>query len=319
MNFTTLQYFLVAAEKQNLTRAASELYISQQALSHHISKLEEELGVTVFDRNAGFTLTYAGRQLQEYAKNILSLERQIRQTAGDISNNRKGELRLGISHTCGRAILPYILPEYHRDRPMIDISLYEGNSEELENRLHRGELDLIISYETEMRGIKTEKLMDERLFLAVPKEMLSKYFGACESTIRNECKLSLDISLFERMPFILLTKGNRVRNIFDEYAAKIGFKPNIILETENIETAFALAQRGMGLTAYPELFRWCMHRDDTQGDDTMDFFPMYGHDTTCTLIAGTMEGRYRTQAVEDFIALCSSVFKTICAQSSERD
>ena len=319
MNFTTLQYFLVAAEKQNLTRAAAELYISQQALSHHISKLEEELGVTVFDRNAGFTLTYAGKQLQEYAKSILNLERQIRQTAGDISHNRRGELRLGISHTCGRAILPYILPEFHSDRPMIDISLYEGNSEELENRLRRGELDLIISYESEMKGINFVKLMDERLFLAVPKTLLSKYFGACEQTIRNECKTKLDISLFEKMPFILLTKGNRVRNIFDECAAKTGFKPNIILETENIETAFALAQRGMGLTAYPELFRWCMHRGEGQNDGGMDFFPMYGYDASCTLIVGTMEGRYMTQAVTDFTALCVDVFKKISEQSSAED
>lgn len=318
MNFTTLQYFLVAAEKQNLTRAAAELYISQQALSHHISKLEEELGVTVFDRGAGFTLTYAGRQLQEYAKSILSLERQIRQTAGDIGQNRRGELRLGISHTCGRAILPYILPKFHSEKPSIDISLYEGNSEELESRLRRGDLDLIISYEADTKGIKSIRLMDERLFLAVPKIMLTKYFGACEETIRNECRSALDISLFEKMPFILLTKGNRVRNIFDECAAKTGFKPNIILETENIETAFALAEQGMGLTAYPELFRWCMHRDGSRDGQAMDFFPMYGFDTSCRLIAGTMEGRYETQAVSDFISLCAEVFSDICEQSENQ-
>ena len=65
MNFTSLRYFLVTAEEGNITHAANRLFISQQALSGHINKLEKELNLRLFHRTPVFSLTYAGRQLME--------------------------------------------------------------------------------------------------------------------------------------------------------------------------------------------------------------------------------------------------------------
>ena len=63
INFLNLEYFLVAAEELNFTRAAKKLYISQQSLSSHISNLEKEFDVVLFNRTSPLTLTYAGRAL----------------------------------------------------------------------------------------------------------------------------------------------------------------------------------------------------------------------------------------------------------------
>ena len=62
MNFRNLEYFLAAAEEKNITRAAKKLYISQQSLSEHIAKLEDELGVPLFERTPNLKLTYAGEK-----------------------------------------------------------------------------------------------------------------------------------------------------------------------------------------------------------------------------------------------------------------
>ena len=68
MNFTSLKYFLAVAEEQNITKAAEKLFISQQALSGHITRLEKELGVRLFDRQPSLALTYAGRELKKHAE-----------------------------------------------------------------------------------------------------------------------------------------------------------------------------------------------------------------------------------------------------------
>lgn len=77
MNFRNLQYFLAVAEERNITHAANRLFISQQSLSGHIAKLEEELGVPLFSRGQELTPTYAGERLMLIAKRICALEREI--------------------------------------------------------------------------------------------------------------------------------------------------------------------------------------------------------------------------------------------------
>ena len=73
INFLNLEYFLVAAEELNFTRAARKLYISQQSLSNHISNLEKEFDVILFNRTSPLTLTYAGRALKTRARELLDL------------------------------------------------------------------------------------------------------------------------------------------------------------------------------------------------------------------------------------------------------
>ena len=74
INFLNLEYFLAAAEELNITRAAKRLYISQQSLSNHISNLEKEFDVQLFNRTTPLTLTYAGRALKLRAKQLLELK-----------------------------------------------------------------------------------------------------------------------------------------------------------------------------------------------------------------------------------------------------
>lgn len=92
MNFQNLQYFLAVAEEGSITRAAERLFISQQALSNHITRLEEELGCRLFTRKPNLELTYAGKYFQKSASRILDIQRQTATAMGDINGSRRGEL-----------------------------------------------------------------------------------------------------------------------------------------------------------------------------------------------------------------------------------
>ena len=305
MNFRNLQYFLAAAEEKNITRAARKLYISQQSLSGHIAKLEEELGVPLFERGPELKLTYAGERLVLLARQICSLEQEILRETGEISDRRRGRLRLGVSYTCGRSILPMILPAFCAAHPLVEISLMEGNHRQLNEWLARGEIDVLIGYmPIDVAGAQVSVILQERLFLACPKPFSQQVFAGDEAAIRLARQEGADIRLFVDQPFILLKQGNRIRALLDAYAARLGFFPRVLLETENIETAFALAEQGMGITPYPELFLRTLHADFAEQETGLDFFPLPGRESQGALAVAFMENSYLSPAVLDFIALC---------------
>ena len=178
MNFLHLKYFLLVAEELNITRAAERLYISQQSLSNHISNMEKELDVKLFTRSPKLSLTYAGDLLVETATQILDLHSQYLAKVGDINRHYMGLLRLGISHTCGLALLPDILPKFQAEFPMVEFSLFEGNSTHLEDELAHGRVDLIICFQPiMMEGVEVVPLTEEELILVVPKIFTDQLFG----------------------------------------------------------------------------------------------------------------------------------------------
>ncbi|MBQ5405330.1 MAG: LysR family transcriptional regulator [Oscillospiraceae bacterium] len=305
MNFRNLQYFLAVAEERNITHAANRLFISQQSLSGHIAKLEEELGVPLFSRGQELTPTYAGERLMLIAKRICALEREIYRETDEIRDRRRGRLRLGISYTCGRVILPAILPAFHRTHPLAEFSLVEGNHHQLNEWLRRGEIDVLIGYlPIDVPGAEVSELLQERLFLVCPKAVTDSLFGSEAGRMRRLFRQQPDLHLFRDQPFILLKKGNRIRETLDSCLAKLDFEPSVLLETENIETAFALAEKGMGMTIYPELFLAGLHAEALAEDSPLDFFPLPGADTRGSLAIAFLENGYRSPAVLDFIALC---------------
>ena len=144
----------------------------------------------------------------------------------------------------------------------------------------------------------------ERLFLACPKRFREQIFGGDKALLQRAREEGPDIRLFADQPFILLKQGNRIRAMLDSFTAKTGFLPKILLETENIETAFALAERGMGITLYPELFLRTLHADADGEASSLDLFPLPGPETLGALAVAFLKSSYRSPAVLDFIALC---------------
>ncbi len=310
MNLVNLYYFLVAAEELNITRAAERLFISQQALSNHISKLEKYYETQLFSRTPTLTLTYAGTRLVKAATGILDLHRQIQSEIDDINHHRRGRLQLGVSHTRGRAFLPDILPQFKERHPLIEITLEEGNSVALEDMLLHGRIDLLIGFAPILLdAVETVEILHERLFLVVPKKIMKSIFGERTEFMRGKFTEAADVTPFQDSPFLMMTTGNRTRTIFDHYLKECNVKPNIILETENIETLLALSLKGMGITVYPEMFIKNLSLHLTQESDSpVDFFPLNSPDTVGTLVVGYMRDRYLSNAAKDFIALTQKVF-----------
>jgi len=311
VNFLHLKYFLLVAEELNITRAAERLYISQQSLSNHISNLEKELGVQLFTRSPKLSLTYAGNLLVETAGQILDLHDQYLSKVGDINRNYIGSLRVGISHTCGLALLPEILTHFREEFPRVEFSLSEGNSSQLEDELAHGRVDLIICFQPILvEGVKVVPLTEQKLMMVVPKPFTNQLFAQRADEVRARFAQGADISAFAHMPFILLKQGNRTRAIAEQYFSRYHFKPKLILETESTVTTLAMAQAGEGITICPELFLRAGPTPPT-GSQGVDIFPLTDPSTFGRLVAGYREDRYLSHFGARFITMAQEALQRI--------
>lgn len=310
INFLNLEYFLIAAEELNFTKAAKRLYISQQSLSNHISNMEKEFGVVLFNRTTPLTLTYAGQALKARARQMLDLKDETYRELNDIKDFSTGQLVIGVSHTRGRVILPEILPRYKERFPNIHLHLVEGNSSQLDNDLLHGEVDLIIGMlPFKVDDVETVPICEEEILLAVPDAVLEKEYPGHLSEIKAQLSTHIDFSLLKNCPFLLINKGNRVRTIADDIFEEAHITPKIILETENIETVLALAAKGMGITFYPRMFisghesiRQMLH-EKAREKSAINFYSLDYARAHGVLAIGYHKGHYMSQATKEFIRI----------------
>ena len=303
MNFQNLQYFLIVAEEMNVTRAAKRLHISEQALSRQIGKLEKELDAKLFERYPRFALSAAGKRLKAAAEQIGAIERQLHLELDDLNHNNTGELRIGVSYTRGQVLLPRLLPPFHEKHPGITVTILEGSSSELQEDLSKGLIDLLIGYvPRDLDAFEAAEVSRERLFLVVPKKYMNALFGRNSDKKRAEFAEGVDIRLFKDLPFILLDRDDRVRRMADRLFSRYDITPRILLETRNIQTAFALSMEGMGLTIYPELFlsSQSLLPSSPEARDAVDWFPLDA-DLTQTIVVAYHPEKYLSNAARDFI------------------
>lgn len=306
INFLNLEYFLAAAEELNFTRAAKRLYISQQSLSSHISNLEKEFGVALFNRTAPLTLTYAGQVLKRRARQLLLLREETYHEISDIKDFTKGQLTIGVSHTRGRKILPQILPVYQERFPGIDLHLKEGNSSELDADLLHGDVDLVIGLlPFKVENVETVPICEEEILLVVPDAVLERTYPGQLARLKGQLAKNADLTLVKDCPFLLINSGNRVRTLADDMFAEAQMDPRIILETENIETALALTLKGMGITFYPRMFMsgqdiW---KEQKEGFLNTGFYRLNSPKARSILGIGYHKGHYMSQATKEFIRI----------------
>lgn len=244
-----LQYMLTIAREKSISRAAEKIHITQPALSLYLSRLEKQLGTSLFDRKR-MELTYAG---QQYIKMALQIERLYRNFELDlcsISQQQAGILVIGTSPHIGSNILPYVLPIFKKVYPKIKIHLVEGRTDELEKKMSKNEVDLALIHLPFMdKQYPYEYIGKAPFVLAIKKghPLLEKAYRKPDSD-----KLYLPLSVVDGQDFIMAFPQQGVRRITDKILTKAGIKPNIVMNTSSVETAVLLAGTGLGVYLMPE-------------------------------------------------------------------
>ena len=170
MTLTELKYVIAVAREHHFGRAAESCGVSQPSLSVAIRKLEEELGVSIFERRSSeIALTPVGEKIVEQAQRVMEESRRIADIAHEGQDPLSGPIKLGVIYTIGPYLLPELIRELSSDQPNMPVYLEENFTSELLERLKTGQLDLAIMADTIAdTGFMTLELYSEEFVVAVP-------------------------------------------------------------------------------------------------------------------------------------------------------
>lgn len=252
MEYRQLKYILKTAEEKSFSLAAKKLYISQPSLSQLIAKTEEKIGAPLFDRSATpIQLTYIGEMYVEMARQILDIHDQFCQKAADANKLHRGRLTIGSTPFRNTYLLSQVIPAFTRRYPGIELILKEDTTRTLEELTAQGLTDFSLS----LLPLRTqifdyEVLFEEDILLALPAEHPVSRAHA-QKQISSHLPV-IDLAVLKDTPFILMNQGQKLHQTLFELCQQAGFKPRILLETESMNAAQALAGAGMGAALLPD-------------------------------------------------------------------
>jgi LysR family transcriptional regulator, hydrogen peroxide-inducible genes activator len=242
-----LRYAVAVARERHFGRAAEACHISQPSLSVAVRKLEEELGVTLFERGHGeVTLTPAGEKLIRQARRVIDEVGALREMAMQQQDQLAGPLRLGAIYTVAPYLLPELIPVLHERAPGMPLVIEESFTARLRDRLKEGELDaILVSLPFEEPGVVTLPLYDEPFVAVLP---------AAHPLSREE---SLTLGQMADATLLLLGAGHCFRDQVLELCpgclrtANADGSVSRNLQGSSLETIRHMVASGMGVTILP--------------------------------------------------------------------
>ena len=248
MNLQSLEYFLVVAEEMNITRAAERLFLTQQALSSHIKRLETEYDAVLFHRKPTLSLTQEGEELKYWAEQILSAEKNLRANLHDIGTNCRGRIRIGVSRLRAFRMMPEIMERYRLLYPNVAVEVADGATGIFQEQLQNNKLDMYIGInaETGMNEVNVE-LVSESIWACASRTLLRTWFDGDDKALDAFLAGEPDIRTLNGLPLLLTSSANRIRRELDKYYYDGGARPNVYFESSSQHLLCILAEKGMGL------------------------------------------------------------------------
>ena len=170
MTLTELRYIVAVARERHFGHAAEACFVSQPTLSVAVKKLEDELGITLFERNSGdITVTPIGQRIVEQAQRVLEETAVIKQIAAHGKDQLASPVRLGVIFTIGPYLLPDLIPALRNVAPQMPLLIEENYTSRLAELLKQGDIDLaILALPFDEPGIVVEPLYDEPFRVIMP-------------------------------------------------------------------------------------------------------------------------------------------------------
>ncbi len=244
MTLTELRYIVTLAQESHFGRAAERCHVSQPTLSVGVKKLEDELGVLIFERTkSAVRLTPVGEGIVTQAQKVLEQAQSIRELAQAGKNQLAAPLKVGAIYTVGPYMFPHLIPQLHRVAPDMPLYIEENFTHVLRDKLRTGELDaIIIALPFQEADVLTLPLYDEPFYVLMP---------ANHSWTKKE---TIDAEMLNDKSLLLLGEGHCFRDQVLEACptTRKGEAPtHTTVESSSLETIRHMVASGLGVSILP--------------------------------------------------------------------
>ncbi len=246
MNFFNINYFLAIVEEGSISAAARKLYISQQALSEQLRKMEEEVGAPLLKRGKNSELTVAGECLYRDGRELLRIYNGMMEDIRDVTTKRRKKITLGIPTFWTPPYLPELLIRFRDKYPEYEVAVVRRQHTDIEHNMDG--VDLYLSSLPLSPHLENLIILENDPFhVTFRQELAEQVFAERWNTIQSRLIKSQDLSLLKDMPFIALRDryGQLVQSltlIFNEYRISPAFGFN----SENFDLNEHACLHGMG-------------------------------------------------------------------------
>ena len=241
-----LEYFMAVAEELHFGRAAARLHISQPPLTVHIKRLEEELGVSLFDRTSRrVSLTSEGARFRDLIGPILQDLEEAVEDLREIKAGRRGRVRVGFVSSASYELVPASVRDIRLQHPGIHLDLHPMATGEQVEALLENRLDIGVMRDAPLQsGLQFSTLLTEQLVAVLP----SNHALASEDEVSSEDLIQLPLVLFpfQSMPGYV----TKIMEIF----YPLGRSPRIVQRAINQENVMGLVAAGVGASILPASF-----------------------------------------------------------------
>lgn len=252
------EYIYAIYQERSFSKAAQKLYVSQPWLSSVAKKVEREIKTPLFDRTTSpISLTPAGEYYIQQAEKVMAIEEDMREHFAAL-NGPGTELHVGSSMFFCTYVLPQLFQEFRAQYPQVTLTLTEGGSSTMEEKLLEHKLDFFLEAESlQDPKIQSVAWCTEEIVLAVParfsiNQRLREYCYTFDQLLkRNEpgCKRpAVPLAAFQDEPFLLLKKNNDIYRRSMELCQHAGFVPRVSVYLTQMMTTFYLVCEGQGVS-----------------------------------------------------------------------
>ncbi len=250
--FSHRQLIYAIYQERSFSKAAQRLFIAQPSLSLTVKKLEQKIGMPLFDRTTKpITLTEAGQHYISAVESIQQAEDSFDSYLRAVNGLEAGSLGIGSNQLLSSLVLPRFISSFTQKYPGIHLSLLDANSTTLENEITAGHLDMVIDNHILPEDTFERRLLTtERLLLAVPSAFAANN-GLHMHSLSYEQVLAgslypdpVPLEQFSPIPFILMNRDNDTRRHTDAIFQQTGFRPRVLFEMDRLATLYTYIEMG---------------------------------------------------------------------------
>ena len=308
--FSRKELVYTVYQQGSISKAAQKLFVSQPSLSVMIQRIEEEVGVPLFDRTSKpIRLTEAGTEYIKATEEMMHIEKAFDNYLQACQDLQTGTLTIGSNQLLSSLVLPGYIGKFLDQHPNIHLNLVDDNSVVLENLAMAGQLDLVLDNHLLDSSIFEQHILrQEHLLLAVPRNFdcnggLEQYQFSYDDVVQGKHLQSSDsyapLKKFAQVPFVSMTKQNDTRQRSDEILREAGIKPKHILEIDRLVTLYRFVEQGTAASIVSDTLVQYLQ----SGGEQVVFYRLKSAHAVRALYLSYKRNRYYSKAMEAFSSL----------------